>query len=706
MALDSHSEFHPVGVSHSLAAKLCGLGSSWELRKEQRCELNCRPSGYRFYVRHADRVQDGTPCEANSTDVCVGGQCLTAGCDGTLGSGTRPDRCGVCGGDGSSCELVFGLFEDSQVNVGYHRIISIPAGATRINVTEAARSRNYLALRSHSGHSIINGNWAIDRPGQYEGAGTTFTYVRPSEGTVGERVHAMGPTTEPIEVYMIFQQDNPGIHYQFVLPVEKPTPPQAIPHLPSQTHTSPQRTGDLRDVSALSSIPAVSHRGTHRTIPNPPRVRGGQRDRRLQVYHTDAQEDPALALPIYRWTSQSLTECSVSCGKGFQYPTFRCLAQDTQELVSEALCDSASKPASVAQSCNTQPCPAFWSVGSWSQCSKSCGKGIYHRQVLCRQAYANRTVAVHPRHCAHLEKPNTTQPCETRPCTHWQIQTDWESCSVPCGVGQRKRSIRCVSNQGNVVGEGECSAKQKPTDSEACDMGPCVTSWFYTDWSHKCSVDCGLGIQKRSVVCLNNEIEEHSASSCEGPRPPDSRACTRPHCPRQLQWYASPWNECPVHCGNATQNRDLICVIKVGNNFTVMAPAECAHLEKPPSVRPCSAGACGPRWFTTDWSECSKSCMGGVQAREVRCLDDGGFPSNLCNEAQRPSDQRICHSHPCIPDLDENCKDKYYNCQVVVQARLCVYSYYKNVCCAACTHAERRASDPRGRHAPGRGRGT
>ncbi|GCC42575.1 hypothetical protein chiPu_0026688, partial [Chiloscyllium punctatum] len=121
---------------------------------------------------------------------------------------------------------------------------------------------------------------------------------------------------------------------------------------------SSQSTGNLRDVSALSSIPAVSHRGTHRTIPNPPRVRGGQRDRRLQVYHTDAQEDPALAPPTYRWTPQSLTECSVSCGKGFQYPTFRCLAQDTQELASDALCDSASKPASVAQSCNTQPCPA------------------------------------------------------------------------------------------------------------------------------------------------------------------------------------------------------------------------------------------------------------------------------------------------------------------------------------------------------------
>ncbi|XP_067878729.1 thrombospondin type-1 domain-containing protein 4-like isoform X2 [Heterodontus francisci] len=700
-----------------------------EVQKDQQCELNCRPSGYRFYVRHADRVLDGTPCQANSSDVCVGGHCLTAGCDGMLGSAARPDKCGVCGGDGSSCELVFGMFEDSHVNVGYHKIIEIPTGATKINVTEMARSRNYLALRSRSGRSIINGNWAIDRAGKYEAAGTMFMYKRPTE-TSGESFYAEGPTTESLDVYMIFQQENPGIHYEFVLPVEKPAHLPQSSHHPTQSYGS-QTAGYQRPASALASGPVVTHQGstgtrqgstgtrqgstgtrqgstgtrqgstaTHQGSLVTPRARGGQRDRRLQVYHTDTQEDPAQ--PVHRWISQSSTECSASCGKGFQYPIFRCVSQNTQELVPDSQCDSASKPASVAEACNTQPCPAFWSVGAWSQCSKTCGRGTHHRQVLCRQAYANRTVAVHPHRCGHLEKPNATQPCQARACTHWQIQTDWESCSVPCGVGQRKRSIRCVSNQGTVVGEGECSAKQKPTDSETCDMGPCVRSWFYTDWSSQCSVECGVGVQKRSVLCLTNYANDPSPESCEGARPPDTRACSRPHCQRQVQWYTSPWSQCPVPCGNGTQNRDLICVVKLGNNFTVTARSDCAHLDKPSSVQSCSAGPCGTRWFTTGWSECSKSCMGGVQVREVRCLDNAGFPSSLCDVAGKPDDQRICHTHPCIPELDENCKDKYYNCPVVVQARLCVYSYYKMVCCASCTHAERRASDPRRQDLSGR----
>lgn len=41
---------------------------------------------------------------------------------------------------------------------------------------------------------------------------------------------------------------------------------------------------------------------------------------------------------------------------------------------------------------------------------------------------------------------------------------------------------------------------------------------------------------------------------------------------------------------------------------------------------------------------------------------------------------------------DENCKDRYYNCNVVVQARLCVYNYYKTACCVSCTRVANRHS--------------
>ncbi|XP_067829504.1 thrombospondin type-1 domain-containing protein 4-like isoform X2 [Heptranchias perlo] len=46
-----------------------------DVRGHQKCELNCRAVGYRFYVRQAEKVIDGTPCDQNATSLCVAGQC-------------------------------------------------------------------------------------------------------------------------------------------------------------------------------------------------------------------------------------------------------------------------------------------------------------------------------------------------------------------------------------------------------------------------------------------------------------------------------------------------------------------------------------------------------------------------------------------------------------------------------------------------------
>lgn len=54
-----------------------------------------------------------------------------------------------------------------------------------------------------------------------------------------------------------------------------------------------------------------------------------------------------------------------------------------------------------------------------------------------------------------------------------------------------------------------------------------------------------------------------------------------------------------------------------------------------------------------------------------------------------PSPSPSPSSHLC--STDENCRDHHHNCVMVVQARLCVYSYYKNACCASCTQSAQRA---------------
>lgn len=54
------------------------------------------------------QVIDGTPCSPDSTSVCVQGQCVKAGCDRIIDSKKKFDKCGICGGNGSTCKKISG----------------------------------------------------------------------------------------------------------------------------------------------------------------------------------------------------------------------------------------------------------------------------------------------------------------------------------------------------------------------------------------------------------------------------------------------------------------------------------------------------------------------------------------------------------------------------------------------------------------------
>uniref|UniRef100_A0A672GN02 PLAC domain-containing protein n=1 Tax=Salarias fasciatus TaxID=181472 RepID=A0A672GN02_SALFA len=584
---------------------------------DKQCELTCRPAGYRFYVRQAERVRDGTPCfNVSANDVCVEGRCLTEGCDGVLGSGSVIDKCGVCGGRETSCRKVTGSFQNVTVPLGYHKILDIPPGATFINITERRASSNYLAMRSGTGVSVVNGRWAVDPPGEYPAGGTTFTYARPraqveGEEERGESLKAPGPTT-------------------------------------AQNARIPPRT-DL----------------------------------------------PLDTDPPFVWRRGGLTECSASCGKGQTFKIFiLCISRHTDEEVPDRKCDSAAKPVPEEEPCNTHPCPPFWEASAWSECSVSCGSGVQQRQLQCRQSFGDRSTMVHPQRCAGLTPPESVQSCQLRLCSHWEVSSDWSTCSVDCGIGRRTRGVRCVSDQGSIVNDVECNSRLRPQGTEECNMGPCVTNWYFTAWSDTCLAQCGPGVQRREVVCLTRGgvREGGGGGDCVGEKPAEMKACNGGPCVATTTWYSSPWTQCNVPCGNGTQRRDIICVQKMAADFTVVPASECAHLDKPSAVQECEMGECRPQWFTTEWSACSQSCGKGLQMREVRCLTQDKKHSFDCDPSNKPEQEQICNIIPCSPRVpDENCRDRRHNCMMVVQARLCVYSYYKTACCASCAQSAQRA---------------
>ncbi|XP_030321991.1 ADAMTS-like protein 5 [Calypte anna] len=186
------------------------------------CDLNCLAVGHNFYYAFG-RVLDGTRCSPGSPDLCIGGRCLSVGCDGILGSGRRPDACGQCGGSHDTCHFVHRLFQGTDPSSGYFgymNVTKIPAGATHIKVTD--KSRSYLALMASDGRYVLNGDWSIAWPGPYEAAGTRLRYARAPDGT--ESLEAPGPTAEDLHLMVLLQEPNPSIEYEFWLPHGHPQP--------------------------------------------------------------------------------------------------------------------------------------------------------------------------------------------------------------------------------------------------------------------------------------------------------------------------------------------------------------------------------------------------------------------------------------------------------------------------------------------------
>ncbi|KAF4015065.1 hypothetical protein G4228_006610 [Cervus hanglu yarkandensis] len=89
------------------------------------CDLNCLAAGHDFYHSFG-RVLDGTPCSPGAQGLCVAGRCLSAGCDGLLGSDAREDRCGRCGGANDSCLFVQRVFRDAGDRLPRPRVLPEP----------------------------------------------------------------------------------------------------------------------------------------------------------------------------------------------------------------------------------------------------------------------------------------------------------------------------------------------------------------------------------------------------------------------------------------------------------------------------------------------------------------------------------------------------------------------------------------------------
>ncbi|XP_038657337.1 A disintegrin and metalloproteinase with thrombospondin motifs 1 [Scyliorhinus canicula] len=97
-----------------------------------------------------------------------------------------------------------------------------------------------------------------------------------------------------------------------------------------------------------------------------------------------------------------------------------------------------------------------WVIGEWGECSKSCGLGWQRRAVECTDIYGRPGTD-----CVKELKPDDLRLCADIPCPRWLLG-EWSACSKTCGKGFRKRSLKCVMRDGQVLPQESCNMSKKP----------------------------------------------------------------------------------------------------------------------------------------------------------------------------------------------------------------------------------------------------
>ncbi|KAM9091000.1 papilin isoform 5-T6 [Megaptera novaeangliae] len=424
-----------------------------------KCELNCIPKGESFYYKHREAVIDGTPCEPGRRDICVDGSCRVVGCDHKLDSWKQEDKCLQCGGDGTTCYPVTGVFDANDLSRGYNQILIVPVGATSIRIEEAAASRNFLAVKSIRGEYYLNGHWTIEGARALPVASTVLHYERGAEGDLApERLHARGPTSEPLIVELISQEPNPGVHFEYHLPLSTPRPGFSWSH------------GSWGDCSATCGG-GQQTRPVFCTIDNEVYPEHLCRHRPQPADRRPCSPQPCPHTK--RWKTGPWTPCSASCEGGSQSRTVYCVSSDgagVQEAAEDAECAALPEKPPTTQACNLQRCTA-WSAEPWGECSVSCGTGVRRRTVTCR---GDEGSLLHATACSLEDRPPLTEPCVHDSCPPlsdqaWHVGA-WGLCSKSCSSGTRRRQVVCA-----IGPPGHCRSLQpsRPADVEPCNTQPC-----------------------------------------------------------------------------------------------------------------------------------------------------------------------------------------------------------------------------------------
>ncbi|NWX42401.1 ATL2 protein, partial [Steatornis caripensis] len=390
-------------------------------------------------------------------------------------------------------------------------------------------------------------------------------------------------------------------------------------------------------------------------------------------------DDISLA-DMYRWKVSAYAPCSSTCtSAGISTSYAMCVRYDGVE-VDEAYCDALTRPEPTHEFCTGRDCQPRWETSRWSECSRTCGEGYQYRTVRCWKMLApGFDSSVYDDLCesAGLARPMERKACKNKACgPQWEL-SEWSECSARCGTqGTMKREVRCS------VEAPLCDESRKPSSEKVCTGPPCDRRWTASDWG-PCSGSCGEGRMSRFIVCRNLEGKVISNSQCDpATKPLAVHPCGDKNCP--AHWVEQEWDQCDASCGRGMKTRLVLCAGLENGVYREYPEKRCEASQKPEEQAACFRRPCS-MWFTTSWSQCSKTCGAGVRLREVKCYH-GEALAQGCDPSSKPEARQTCQLQPCPTEApEEDCEDKATaNCVLVLKVKLCSHWYYRKACCWSC----------------------
>lgn len=217
------------------------------------------------------------------------------------------------------------------------------------------------------------------------------------------------------------------------------------------------------------------------------------------------------------WSAAQWSKCNVSCGLGFKHRNVTCQTIDTKKILTSESCKLALKPKEKMQ-CNPGPCSVAWIASNWSECYPNCGKGMSTRMVYCvsitdnNQKYPDEL-------CGNSSRPISDKECfSDKLCPAMWHASQWSKCTATCGVGMQMRNVVCAKKEGakmlRILSNDQCRKEIKMNQLQKCSEKPCQAGWYIYPWE-SCSKTCGMGIRRRRVKCFADSKEDPEEKWCK-----------------------------------------------------------------------------------------------------------------------------------------------------------------------------------------------